>query len=61
LQPRLATPPPPPPPRSQVRPPPRIETAEERRHFASLEAAMLAFEAKMGIGSGALTGRARRG
>ncbi|GBF88665.1 hypothetical protein Rsub_01564 [Raphidocelis subcapitata] len=45
----------------EVRAPPRIETPEERRHFAALSAALLAFEAKMGIGSGALTGRARRG
>jgi hypothetical protein len=45
----------------QVRPPPRIETPEERRHFATLQAAMMAFEAKMGIGSGARAGRMKRG
>ncbi|KIY94468.1 hypothetical protein MNEG_13495 [Monoraphidium neglectum] len=45
----------------EVRPPPRIETPEERRHFAALQAAMMAFEAKMGIGSGARAGRMKRG
>lgn len=46
--------------RAQVRTPPRIETPEERAHFAALEAAASAFEAKMGTGSGVRAGRARR-
>jgi hypothetical protein len=51
----------PPHPLYQVRPPPKIETLEERRHFAALQAAMMAFESKMGTGSGVRMGRARRG
>lgn len=44
----------------QVRSPPRIETPEERRHYATLQARMMAFESKMGTGSGVRSGRARR-